>query len=212
MEVGKLYARETAYALRWAALYVAAIAAACRPTATVESVLEVAREYVHYRREGALLYTGYDTIEQEVNNALELAAKHTDPMAMRDEFYQHYYGGDYFNYSMSQANEIVAKGFAVFAITKGNPKDAILTSVNFGRDTDCLAAVAGGLAGALSGPETLPQEWIEQVNGATKADPYTNNYRSIEETAQGLYCSYLACYNRTRNFLEEMAGNSYLED
>ena len=37
---------------------------------------------------------------------------------------------------VSQANEIVSKGLAVFAITRGNPKDAILTAVNFGRDTD----------------------------------------------------------------------------
>ncbi len=211
LEIGKLYARETAYALRWAALYDAAIAEACRPGATVASVLKVAREYVHYRREGALLYAGYDTIEWEVNHALELASKHTDPMAMRDEFYQHYHGGDYFNYSMSQANEIVAKGLAVFAITKGNPKEAILTAVNFGRDTDCLGAVAGGLAGALSGPSSLPQEWIEQVNAATKADPYTNNYRTIGETAQGLYEAFLARRDRMKKYMNEMAGNGYLE-
>ena len=211
LEVGKLYARETAYALRWAALYDAAIAEACKPGATVDSVLAVAREYVHYRREGALLYAGYDTIEWEVNHALELAAKHTDPMAMRDEFYEHYHGGGYFNYGMSQANEIVAKGLAVFAITKGNPKEAILTAVNFGRDTDCLAAVAGGLAGALSGPGALPREWIEQVNAATKADPYTNNHRTIQETAEALFEAFVARRGRLEQYVDMMACNSYLE-
>ena len=146
-EVGKVYARETTPALRWAALYNAAIAEACRPGATVASVLEVAKRFVHYRAEAGSLYALYDTIEADVNHSLGLAAKHTDPMAMRDEFYQRYEGGNYFNYGQSQANEIVSKGLAVFAITRGNPKDAVLTAVNFGRDTDCLAAVAGGLAG-----------------------------------------------------------------
>ena len=30
-------------------------------------------------------------------------------------------------------------------------KDAIIAAVNLGRDTDCLAAVAGGISGALNG-------------------------------------------------------------
>jgi ADP-ribosylglycohydrolase len=132
-------------------------------------------------------------------------------MAMRDEFYEHYHGGDYFNYGMSQANEIVAKGLAVFAITKGNPKEAILTAVNFGRDTDCLAAVAGGLAGALSGPGALPRGWIEQVNAATKADPYTNNHRTIQETAEALFEAFVARRGRLEQYVDMMACNSYLE-
>jgi hypothetical protein len=191
-------------------MYNAAIAEACRPGATVDSVLSVAREYVHYRREGALLYAGYDTMEWEVSHALELAAKHTDPMAMRDEFYAHYDGGDYFNYGMSQANEVVAKGLAVFAITKGDPKQAVLTAVNFGRDTDCLAAVAGGLAGALSGPASLPAEWLQQVNAATQADPYTNNRRTLEETAQGLLEAFTATHARLSQYLAAMADGGYL--
>jgi ADP-ribosylglycohydrolase len=211
-EVGKLYARETAYALRWAALYDAAIAEACKPKATVESVLNVAREFVHYRAERGALYASYDTIEWEVNHALELAAKHSDPMKMRDEFYDRYSGGDYFNYGYSQANEIVAKGLAVFAICQGDPKQAVVTSVNFGRDTDCLGAIAGGLSGALSGASALPREWIEQVNAATKEDPYTNNRRTIEETADGLFAAFLARRARLREHLELMGDAAYLAE
>jgi len=209
-EVGKVYMGETAFGMRWAALYNAAIAEACKPEATVESVLETAKRFVHYRAEGGSLYALYDTIEMEVTRALELAEKHTDPMEMRDEFYQHYEGGDYFNYGMSQANEIVSKGIAVFAISKGDPKEAILTSVNFGRDTDCLAAISGGLAGALSGPGRLPKEWIDQVNEATRQDPYTNNRRTIEETADGLFVAFQARGKRLGEYLKLMADAEYL--
>jgi len=209
-EVGKVYATETAFALRWAALYNAAIAAACKPDATVASVLEVAKRYVHYRAEAGSLYALYDTIEREVDRALELAIKHSDPMSMRDEFYQFYDGGRYFNYGASQANEIVAKGLAVFAISQGNPREAILTAVNFGRDTDCLAAVAGGLAGALSGVQSLPAGWVAQVNQSTLADPYTNSRRTIEETADGLYGAFLARRERLTRYLQEMGDPAFL--
>jgi len=203
-EVGKVYAPETAFALRWAALYNAAVAEACRPKATVESVLDVARRFVRYRAEAGSLYACYDTIEREVGRALDMAARHTDPMAMRDEFYAYYEGGGYFNYGMSQANEIVAKGLAVFALTRGDPRRAIPVAVNFGRDTDCLAAVAGGLAGALSGTASIPGDWIDQVNRATAQDPYTNNRRSIEETADGLLAAWGACRRRMAQHLAEM--------
>ena len=65
-EIGKIYARETAFALRWAGLYNAAIAEACKPGATVESVLAVARGFARYRAEGGLLYAGYDTVERDL--------------------------------------------------------------------------------------------------------------------------------------------------
>jgi ADP-ribosylglycohydrolase len=209
-EVGKVYATETAFALRWAALYNAAIAEACRPGATVASVLETAKRYVHYRAEAGSLYALYDTIEREVDRAMQLAITHADPMAMRDEFYRFYDGGRYFNYGMSQANEVVAKGLAVFAVSQGDPQQAILAAVNFGRDTDCLAAVAGGLAGTLSGIHALPAEWVEQVNQSTLEDPYTNSRRTIQETAEGLYAAFVARRQRLANYVQEMGDPAYL--
>jgi len=212
LEVGQVYARSNAYSLRWAALYEAAIAEACRPGATVASVLETARGFIHYREEAGSLYTRYDTMEREVTRALELAAKHSDPAAMRAEFYQHYEGGRHFVYSMSEAGEVVSKGLAVFAISEGDPRRAIVTAVNFGRDTDCLAAVAGGLAGALAGTASIPAQWIAQVNHATRHDPYTNNHRTIEETADGLYAAYLARRRRLGGYLKEMGTAGFLEE
>lgn len=206
-EVGKVYARETAFALRWAALYNAAIAEACRPEATVDSVLETAKRYARYRAEGGSLYALYDTVSREVDRALEMARRFAgDATAMREEFYRHYEGGGYFNYGMSQANEIVSKGLAVFAVSSGDPRQAIITAVNFGRDTDCLAAVAGGLAGAFSGASALPSEWIAQVNEATQQDPYTNSRRTIQETADGLFAAFSARLCRLSQYTRTMGA------
>jgi len=203
-EVGKVYCRETHFALRWAALYNASIAEACRPGASVASVLAVTRRYATYRAEGAKLYALYDTVASEVNRALDMAAQSSDWKDLRSRFDDIYFGGGYFNYGMSQANEIVAKGLAVFAISKGDPKAAIIAAVNFGRDTDCLAAVAGGLSGALSGAKRLPREWIAQVNKATRRDPYTNNRRTIEQTADGLYRAFTYRSRRLGKYVHTM--------
>lgn len=208
--VGVVYAKDTAFALRWAALYDAAIAAACRPDATVESVLATVREFMTYRAEGGSLYTRYDTIEREINRALELAERHPDPAELRAEFYKHYTGGHHYVYNMSEASEVVPKGLAIFAVTKGDARQAIITAVNFGRDTDCLAATAGGLAGAFSGIGAIPAEWVAQVNEATIADPYTNNRRTIEETADGLYDAYMARRRRLADYLQAMDRPGYL--
>ena len=210
-EVGKVYAWETSAALRWAALYNAAIAEACKPEATVDSVLEVAQGFAGYTKEASGPFHSRDAIEQEVTRALELAGKHDDPMAMRDEFYSFYEGGRYITYGAAQANEIVSKGLAIFAITKGNPREAITTAVNFGRDTDCTAAVAGGLAGALAGSEAIPAEWIAQVDEATRKDEYTNNRRTIGETADGLFAAFMARLRRLNSYLQLMGGSAYLE-
>ncbi len=203
-EVGKVYCRETHFALRWAALYNAGIAAACLPGATVESVLEVVRSFATYRAEGAKLYARYDTVRADVDRALGLAAQASSWADLRNRFDAVYFGGGWYNYGMAQANEIVAKGLALFALTRGDAKAAIVAAVNFGRDTDCLAAVAGGLSGALRGARALPKAWITQVNRATKRDPYTNNRRSIEQTADGLLRAFRARQSRLAGWSRKM--------
>lgn len=207
-DVGLVYSGEMTFALRWAALFNAAIAEALKPDATIESVLATAREFALFRGQKGTPYAGYDTVRQEVDRALEIASRYDDPTQMRAEFYKIYYGGNYFVYSQSQANEVVAKGLAIFAVCKGNAKQCVLSAVNFGRDTDCLAAVAGGLAGAFSGAGSLDPAWIAQVNAATKADPYTNSKLDIDETAEGLYAAVLNKLARQRAYVALMESVS----
>lgn len=42
-------------------------------------------------------------------------------------------------------------------------KECVLTAVNLGDDTDTVAAVAGGLAGALYGYDAIPKEWLNKL-------------------------------------------------
>ena len=210
-DVGLVYANENSFALRWAALYHGAIAEALKPNATVESVLETARALASFRGQKGTPYAPYDTILSEIDRALEIASRYDDPMAMRAEFDRLYYGGTHFVYAMSQANEIVCKGLAIFAVCKGEARAAMLAGVNYGRDTDCLAAVAGGLAGAFSGASSLDEAWIAQVNAATKADPYTNSLLDIDETTEGLHRAVLSRLARQKALVQAMeAVEGYL--
>jgi ADP-ribosylglycohydrolase len=64
-------------------------------------------------------------------------------------------------------SEIKSSGYVVDTIeaalwcllTTDNYRDCVLKAVNLGADTDTVAAVAGGLAGALYGYDAIPEEW-----------------------------------------------------
>jgi len=46
-------------------------------------------------------------------------------------------------------------------------RDAVLTAVNLGGDTDTIGAVAGGLAGIYYGYSAIPKDWVKKI---TKVD------------------------------------------
>ncbi len=68
-------------------------------------------------------------------------------------------------------NEIKSSGYVVDTLeaalwcllTTDNYKDCVLKAVNLGEDTDTVAAVAGGLAGALYGFDSIPKEWLDTL-------------------------------------------------
>ena len=192
-DIGRLYFAPTDIGLVWAGVYDSAIAAALRPDATIESVIEVA--------------LGYATapMKKELDRALDAAARIGDYGALRAEFYR-YYNGIGIPYAMASAAETVSKAFALFVHTKAEPKQAILAAVNFGRDTDCLAATAGGLAGALSGAASIPAEWIGQLDAATAANPYTNTVYTVKEHADGIYEALRSRAARMRDLAALLGG------
>ena len=55
-----------------------------------------------------------------------------------------------------------------------NFKDAVLTAVNLGDDTDTVGAVAGQIAGAMYGMSGIPDEWIRQLHDHEMLLHHTN--------------------------------------
>jgi len=195
-EVGQLYQTSNSRGLQWAAVTALAIAAATKPGATVDSVLAavLAGDPRQARETG---------VQREIERGLKHTETCTNFREMRSAF-DEVYSGKGTPYAFSSANEVVTKAVCVFRMTKGNVRDAIVAAVNMGRDTDCLAAIAAGIAGALSGISSIPPEWIRQVDYATSLNRYTNSQRTLREHADGLYDAFLARLRGMRAYAGEM--------
>nr|WP_245235282.1 ADP-ribosylglycohydrolase family protein [Streptomyces violaceorubidus] len=64
------------------------------------------------------------------------------------------------------APEAVALAFGAYAAADGDFTDSVLTAVNMGRDADTTAAVAGALAGATRGVQSIPADWAAAIGPA----------------------------------------------
>ena len=181
-DVGRVYQPLKSDGFPGGVIYNAAVVEATRPDATVDSVIAEALGHASAERTEGVRNSPRELIER----ALEVAGRSGDPMEMRAPL-NAIYNTEIGAYAYSSIWENVAKALAVFAATAGNVRDSVIVSINFGRDTDCLAASAAGLAGAFSGASTIPPEWIETVDHATTQNPYTNAQRTIKEAAEGLY-------------------------
>jgi ADP-ribosylglycohydrolase len=199
-EVGQLYQTTNSRGIQWAAVTVVGIAAATKAGATVDGVL------------GAIFdncdkvdkrFVKFGNVLREIESGLKLTADCKDFREMRKAFDKRYSGAG-IPYAQSYANEVVTKAVCVFKMVKGNLKDAIIASVNMGRDTDCLTAVAGGISGALSGAASLPESWITQCDYATTKNIYTNSQRTLREHSDGLYNAFKARLRKMKAFVNEM--------
>jgi ADP-ribosyl-[dinitrogen reductase] hydrolase len=76
-----------------------------------------------------------------------------------------------FELPMLKENEIRSSGYLVdtleaalwCTLTRSNTKDILLSAVNLGLDTDTTGMVAGGLAGALYGLDSVPADWLASL-------------------------------------------------
>ena len=72
--------------------------------------------------------------------------------------------------SRTKSIEELPVALGMLVATGGQWRDAVLGSVNYGRDADSIAGLAGAIAGALSGIGAIPPDWEAQVATASKLD------------------------------------------
>ncbi len=61
------------------------------------------------------------------------------------------------------AAEAIPQVYAIFRLTRGDPRRGLLWSANFGRDADTISGLVCSLTGALHGQAAFPAEWVAQV-------------------------------------------------
>lgn len=83
-------------------------------------------------------------------------------------YYDRVFSGELANIDRSEIN---SSGYVVDSLeaaiwcllTTNSYKECVLKATNLGEDTDTVAAIAGGLAGALYGIKSIPEKWMDQL-------------------------------------------------
>ena len=158
------------YALEAAAAVAAGAAYAFKSDATVDEIIQTALAQLS------------SVPRQEVQQGLAWADEYKNWRDLRPLYHEKYAGRP-----ASNAVEVLSSALAILRLSGGDPREAIIQSVNFGRDCDCRAYAAGGIAGILRGIDAIPAEWMQTVEEALKIDQYTVSNRSLRESTDRLY-------------------------
>ncbi|MFC5452353.1 ADP-ribosylglycohydrolase family protein [Paenibacillus aestuarii] len=207
-ELAQLYQISKSYAVRWSGVTAAAIASATKPGATIDNVIADIYRYCDYsdlvhKIDGSKYSYLRDNVIDELDAGLKRTAQCQDYRELAQAFDKVYHGCGV-PYGMSYANEALTKAICIVRMVKGNVHEAILAAVNLGRDADCVAALAGGIAGALTGSASLPEHYIQQVDRATGLNEVSSSQKTIREQADGLYQAFRVRLQKVNSFVEEM--------
>ncbi|MEU5277546.1 ADP-ribosylglycohydrolase family protein [Streptomyces asoensis] len=161
-------AHQSSYGREAAGVFAAAVAAACVPGATARSVVE------------ACLALAQDGTRTAIEKVCETAARYGDfesalvPLREAVTPYDTV-GPDYRRPSLAarrpsrlHAIEELPVALGMLLVAGGDYREAVLGAVNYGRDCDSIATMAGAVAGALGSPP--PDEWSKQVAEASRLD------------------------------------------
>ncbi len=161
-------AHQSSYGREAAGVFAAAVAAACVPGATPESVVS------------ACLDLAKDGTRAAIEAVCDVAARHTDfesalvPLREAVTPYDTV-GPDYRSPSLGarrpsrlHAIEELPVALGMLLVAGGDFRHAVLGSVNYGRDCDSIATMAGAIAGALGSP--VPEDWAKTVAEASHLD------------------------------------------
>ncbi|MFF9276299.1 ADP-ribosylglycohydrolase family protein [Streptomyces griseosporeus] len=161
-------AHQSSYGREAAGVFAAAVAAAAAPGATPDSVVD------------ACLSLAKDGTRAAIERTCEVAARYGDfesalvPLREAVAPYDTV-GPDYRAPSLGarrpsrlHAIEELPVALAMTVIAGGDLRHAVLGAVNYGRDCDSIATMAGALTGALGSP--VPDEWAKPVAEASRLD------------------------------------------
>ncbi|MEH1126565.1 ADP-ribosylglycohydrolase family protein [Micromonospora sp. CPCC 206061] len=163
-------AHQYSYGREAAAVFAAAVAAAMAPGAVVGEVVEAALDVA---RDG----TG-----EAISAVVHVANGYTDwrdaiaPLRAAVAAYDTV-GEDYRNPGLGARRpsrlhsiEELPVALGMLVVANGGYREAVLGAVNYGRDSDSTATMAGAIAGALGGSPAVPAEWASTVASASRTD------------------------------------------
>ncbi|WP_344079211.1 ADP-ribosylglycohydrolase family protein [Streptomyces crystallinus] len=177
---------QSSYGREAAAVFAAAVAAACTPEATATHVVD------------ACLALAKDGTRAAIEAVAETACGHTDfesalaPLRAAVAPFDTV-GPDYRSPSLGarrpsrlHAIEELPIALGMLLVADGDFRTAVLGAVNYGRDCDSIATMAGALTGALRGEGPIPAAWAKQIAEASRLDLHAPA-RALTEVALEVY-------------------------
>ncbi|HET8588567.1 MAG TPA: ADP-ribosylglycohydrolase family protein [Nakamurella sp.] len=163
-------AHQSSYGREAAGAFAAAVAAACTPGATADTVIEAcldrAKDGTRAAIDAVAQQASRFTDWQEAIPALRSAVEPYDSVG--PDYRQP--GMDARRPSRTKSIEELPIALGMVLVAKGDVRQAVLGGVNYGRDADSIASMAGAVAGALGGRSAVPVDWAEQVGTASRLD------------------------------------------
>ncbi len=140
----------------------AAIAEAMKSNSKVESVISCALEMAPDEPYVSFDEREPDNIRDTLKKTLDIARRFDDVFEVRKELYK-----NILQWNMIDPLEVLCLSMAIFQVSRGDTRKAIIGGTNVGRDADTIANLCGALCGALNGIESIPKEWIDLVSPGT---------------------------------------------
>ena len=163
-------AHQSSYGREAAGVFAAAVAAAMSPGATIESVVDVASTRPRRHAYGD---RGCAAVAAEHADWRDALTDLRDAVAPFDTVGPHYRQPSLDARRPSRTKSIeelpVALGLAIVA--GGDYREAVLGAVNYGRDSDSIATMAGAITGALGGADVVPAEWLDDGDESEQDRP-----------------------------------------
>lgn len=163
-------AHQSSYGREAAGVYAAAVAEAMRPGASVSSVIDVTLQLA---KDGTK-----DAIAAVVETASSCSDWRTSLSALRAAIEPFDTVGP--NYrapardaripSRTKSIEELPIALGLLLVAAGDYRETVLGAINYGRDSDSIAVMAGSIAGALGGRSAVPTEWIDGVSEGSGFD------------------------------------------
>ena len=166
-------AHQQSFGLEAAAVMATAVAEAFKPTATVDSIID------------AVMSLAKEGTRAAIEAVVETARKHSDwkeaIQPLRDAIRpfdtapdtrlgRFVPGTDHFSPSREHSIEETPIALAYLVVTDGEFEGSVFGGVNYGRDNDSIAGMAGAIAGALHGADVIRADWMDQINSANRVD------------------------------------------
>jgi ADP-ribosylglycohydrolase len=163
-------AHQSSYGREAAGVFAAAVAAAMVPGATADDVVAACLEVAHDGTRAAIeAVAGAAAAHRDWREAIPVLRAAVAPFdTVGDDYRNPHLDARRPSRTKSIEELPIALGFVLVA--GGAYRDAVLGGVNYGRDADSIATMAGAITGALGGREAVPADWRAAVAAASRMD------------------------------------------